>query len=109
MTTKLIVMANEIPAIDQPVSFDMGSANTASENMAPTATQPMRPPSATMTQRYGYSLMTSRHLALHGNTDLHGRRRIARIERLVIALEQRPARYLQIVGSRQQLVEYLPE
>src|SRR6187551_2467649 len=58
MTRKLIVIANDIPARDQPVSADMGARNTASENMVPSATQPMRPPSATMTQRYGDSLMS---------------------------------------------------
>ena len=51
MTMKLMVIANETPARDQPLSSDMGVRNTASENIAPTATQPMRPPSATMTQR----------------------------------------------------------
>ena len=51
MTRKLIVIAKEMPARDQPVSADIGARNTASENMAPIATQPMRPPSATMTQR----------------------------------------------------------
>jgi hypothetical protein len=55
MTRKLIVIANDIPARDQPVLVDMGARNTASENMAPIATQPMRPPSATITQRYGDS------------------------------------------------------
>src|SRR6187455_1170366 len=55
MTRKLIVIAKEIPARDQPVSVDMGARNTASENMVPSATQPMRPPSATITQRYGDS------------------------------------------------------
>src|SRR3954452_12971047 len=54
---KLMVIANEIPARDQPVSPDIGARNTARENMAPIATQPMRPPSATMTQRYGDALM----------------------------------------------------
>src|SRR6185436_3572427 len=49
ITTKLIVIANEMPARDQPVSADIGARNTASENIAPSATQPMRPPSATMT------------------------------------------------------------
>jgi hypothetical protein len=51
MTRKLMVMANEMPARDQPAASDMGVRNTASENIAPIATQPMRPPSATMTQR----------------------------------------------------------
>src|SRR6187455_785431 len=55
MTMKLMVMPKEMPARDQPVSPDMGARNTASENMAPSATQPMRPPSATTTHRYGDS------------------------------------------------------
>src|SRR5689334_19509202 len=57
ITMKLIVIANEMPARDQPVSADIGARNTASENIAPTAMQPMSPPSATMTQRYGDSFM----------------------------------------------------
>src|SRR4051812_39050069 len=60
ITMKLMVMANEMPARDHPVSPDMGARNTASENIAPTATQPMRPPSATMTQRYGDAFIGSR-------------------------------------------------
>ena len=46
-----MVMAKEMPARDQPVSVDIGARKTASENIAPSATQPMRPPSATTTQR----------------------------------------------------------
>src|SRR5690349_7940786 len=57
MTRKLMVIAKEMPARDQPVSADMGARKTASENIAPTATQPMRPPSATMTQRYADAFM----------------------------------------------------
>src|SRR6185295_9913642 len=60
ITMKLIVMANEMPARDQPVSPDIGARNTASENIAPIATQPMRPPRNTMTQRYGDSFMALR-------------------------------------------------
>src|SRR3954471_19190470 len=52
ITMKLIVIASEMPARDQPVSTDIGARNTASENIAPSATQPIRPPSATMTHRY---------------------------------------------------------
>src|SRR4051812_19425159 len=55
MTMKLMVMANEMPARDQPVSADIGARNTASENMAPIAMHPIRPPRTTMTQRYGDS------------------------------------------------------
>src|SRR3954465_5057174 len=57
ITMKLMVIANEIPARDQPVSPDIGARNTARENIAPIATQPMRPPSATMAQRYGDALI----------------------------------------------------
>src|SRR5690349_7852211 len=60
ITRKLMVIANEMPARDQPVSSDMGVRNTASENIAPMATQPMRPPSATMTQRYAGALISPR-------------------------------------------------
>jgi hypothetical protein len=49
---KLTVMALEMPARDQPVAVDMGSRNTASENIAPMATQVINAPTATITQRY---------------------------------------------------------
>jgi hypothetical protein len=48
---KPIVMALETPATDQPVSRVIGCSKTGSENMPPIATQPSRPPAATMTQR----------------------------------------------------------
>ena len=48
---KLRVIALEMPARDQPVAVDMGSRNTASENIAPMATQLISAPAATMTQR----------------------------------------------------------
>jgi hypothetical protein len=48
---KLSVIALETPARDQPVSTVIGSRNTASENIAPMATQVMRAPAPTMTQR----------------------------------------------------------
>ena len=44
-------MALETPATDQPVSRAIGCSKTGSENMPPMATQPNRPPAATMTQR----------------------------------------------------------
>ena len=44
-------MALEMPARDQPVAVDIGSRNTASENIAPMATQVMSAPTATITQR----------------------------------------------------------
>ena len=51
MTRKSSVIAVEMPARLQPVSSDIGSRNTASENIAPIATQPIRPPRKTITQR----------------------------------------------------------
>jgi len=41
----------EIPVRDQPVSCEMGKMKTGSENIAPMARQPSRPPAATITQR----------------------------------------------------------
>ena len=49
---KLTVMALEMPARDQPVAVDMGSGNTASENIAPMASQVINAPTATISQRY---------------------------------------------------------
>ncbi len=43
-------MAVEMPVRDQPVVSDIGCRNTASENTAPMATQPISPPAATTTQ-----------------------------------------------------------
>ena len=48
---KPIVIALDTPVTDQPVSRTMGPRKTGSENIAPTATQPRRPPAATITQR----------------------------------------------------------
>ena len=48
---KAKVMALDTPVMDQPVSCEMGRRKTGSENMAPIATQPKRPPAATITQR----------------------------------------------------------
>ena len=48
---KPIVMVPDTPATDQPVSRVIGCSKTGSENMPPMATQPSRPPAATMTQR----------------------------------------------------------
>ena len=48
---KPMVMALDTPATDQPVSRTIGCSNTGNENMPPMATQPNRPPAATMTQR----------------------------------------------------------
>jgi hypothetical protein len=44
------VMALEMPARDQPVAVDIGSRKTASENIAPTATQVIKAPTPTITQ-----------------------------------------------------------
>ena len=46
-----MVMALDTPVTDQPVSCEIGSRKTGSENIAPIATQPRRPPAATITQR----------------------------------------------------------
>lgn len=51
MARKPIVMVVDMPVTDHPVSCDIGRRNTGSENMAPIATQPRRPPAATITQR----------------------------------------------------------
>ena len=48
---KPIVMALDTPATDQPVSRVTDCSSTGSENIAPIATQPSRPPAATITQR----------------------------------------------------------
>jgi hypothetical protein len=50
MTTKFNVIALEMPACDQPVALAIGSRKMASENIVPTATQPIRAPIATITQ-----------------------------------------------------------
>ena len=52
IATKPMVIAVETPVIDHPVSSAIGRRNTGSENIAPIATQPSRPPAATITQRY---------------------------------------------------------
>ena len=44
-------MALDMPARDQPVAVDSGSRKTASENIAPMATQVMSAPTPTITQR----------------------------------------------------------
>ena len=51
-----MVMAVDTP-VDRPAGVLARSAcrNTGSENIAPIATQPSRPPAATITQRYGLS------------------------------------------------------
>ena len=51
MAMKPIVIAVETPLTDHPVSREIGRRKTGSENMAPIATQPSRPPAATITQR----------------------------------------------------------
>jgi len=48
---KSSVIAVEIVARPQPVLADMGPRNTASENIAPIATQVMSAPTPTMIQR----------------------------------------------------------
>ncbi len=51
MAIKPIVMALDTPVTDQPVSREIGKRKTGNENMAPIATQPSKPPAATITQR----------------------------------------------------------
>lgn len=51
MARKPKVMALDMPVMDHPVSCEMGLIKIGSENMAPIATQPKRPPAATITQR----------------------------------------------------------
>ena len=51
MARKAKVIALDTPVMDHPVSREMGRRKTGSENMAPIATQPKRPPAATMTHR----------------------------------------------------------
>ncbi len=51
MARKAMVRALEMPVTDQPVLRAMGRRKTGSENIAPIATQPRRPPAATITQR----------------------------------------------------------
>src|SRR5947209_16885409 len=52
MIRKLSVMALETPARVQPVASVIGCRKTASDIMAPTATQPISAPIATITQPY---------------------------------------------------------
>jgi hypothetical protein len=51
MARKPMVMALDTPVTDQPVSPAIGRSRTGSENIEPIATQPKRPPAATITQR----------------------------------------------------------
>jgi hypothetical protein len=50
MKRKLSVAALDTLARDQPVACVIGARNTASDIMAPTATQPISAPIATITQ-----------------------------------------------------------
>src|SRR6516165_6409789 len=51
MATKLSVIASEISAHDQPVAADIGCRKTGREKIEPIATQPIKAPAATITQR----------------------------------------------------------
>ena len=51
MARKAMVMALDTPATDQPVSRVIDCRSTGSENIEPIATQPSKPPAATITQR----------------------------------------------------------
>ena len=59
MVMKSSVIASEISVRDQPVAADIGARNTGNEKIDPMATQPMKPPAATMTQRYGDCIVAS--------------------------------------------------
>ncbi len=48
---KPMVMAVEIPVVDQPVASAIGLRKTGSEKIAPMARQPITAPAATMIQR----------------------------------------------------------
>ncbi len=61
MTRKSSVIALDTAARLHPVAMEMGSRNTASENMAPMAMQPISAPTPTMTQRYDV-FMTARRM-----------------------------------------------
>ena len=51
MVMKSNVIAVDMAVRDHPVSCDIGCRNTGSEKIEPIATQPMKAPAATMTQR----------------------------------------------------------
>jgi hypothetical protein len=51
MARNPMVMALDTLVTDQPVLFEMGRRKTGRENIAPMATQPSKPPAATITQR----------------------------------------------------------
>src|SRR5471030_1383298 len=72
MARKPKVMALDTPAMDHPVSREMGRRKTGSENMAPIATHPKRPPAATITQRYFNLLML---VTTNGRSDMRHRER----------------------------------
>ena len=69
---KPIVIALETPVRDQPVAAVSGTRNTGRQNIAPIATQPRKPPAATITQRYGDCVIVGLR------TRLVGRSRISR-------------------------------
>src|SRR3954465_10913886 len=79
MKRKLSVAALDTPARDQPVAAVMGWRKTASDIIAPTATQPMRAPIATTTQPYWiFMLIVVRGAA---KSTSPGRRRIGLLQR----------------------------
>ena len=62
MARKAMVMAADTPVTDQWVDCAIGRNRTGSENMAPIAMQPSRPPAATITHRYrDLSIIRSPH------------------------------------------------
>src|ERR1700691_5686772 len=51
MARNPMVMAADMPVVDQPVLAAIGRSSTGSENIAPSAMQPITEPAATITQR----------------------------------------------------------
>ena len=77
---KPIVIALETPVRDQPVAAVSGTRNTGRQNIAPIATQPRKPPAATITQRYGDCVIVGlrrRLVGRHGFLVNPARERIA--------------------------------
>src|SRR3984957_19779693 len=60
MARKPMVMALDPPVTDQPVSLAIGCSRTGRENIDPIATQPKRPPAATITHRQRDSVIPYR-------------------------------------------------
>ena len=50
MNRKSSVAAADTPAVDQPIAFEIGCRNTASDSIVPKPTQVISAPAATTTQ-----------------------------------------------------------